>query len=204
MAAVENSKRIAMLMPPPPPPEATGVVPIFERRRTLIDDPRGTASEAAERVLTSSLLQGALITCCGIAVWAAHGLASSSQRYAPWVVVSAAVLAVLLALLAWRAARHAATATRRLIATGSEPRIAEVTACREAKRDMTVVRIAATLAPVYAVFAIAKIQLASLPLLSAAAIFGLVAVVFARRTADRLGKARYASRVIGFREDRAS
>ncbi|HSI06502.1 MAG: hypothetical protein ACAI38_04615 [Myxococcota bacterium] len=202
-ATSENPTRQAAT-PPPPPPEATGVVPIFQRRRTLIEDPRGAAVDAAESVVTYSFLQGALLTCAAIAVWAAYGIGTSLPTASRWHVTGAAVLAGLLALLAWRAGRNARITSQRLIATGSEPRHAEVTASRESKRDLNVVRVAATLAPPYVVFGIADLQIASIPLLGAAAILAFGAIAFARRTADRLGTARYATRVIGFREERAN
>ncbi len=203
-APLQNHAKPAASVPPPPPPEATGVVPIFQRRRTLIEDPRGAAVDAAERVVTYSFLQGALLTCAAIALWASYGIATSLPTAPRWLVAAAAVLAGLLGLLGWRAGRNARITSQRLIATGSEPRHAEVTASRESKRDLLVIRVVATLAPPYVVFGITNLQIASIPLLGAAAIFAFGAIAFARRTADRLGSARYATRVIGFREDRAS
>lgn len=192
------------VVPPPPPPEATGVVPIFQRRRTLIEDPHGAAIQSAESVVTSSMLQGALFTCAGITLWAAYDIATSSSNAPRWLGFAAALLGVALVVFAIRAGRTASIIAQRLTATGSEPRHAEVAASREGKRDLVIVRFAAVLAPAYAIFGIAKIQTASLPLLAAAVLFCVAAVTFARRTADRLGNARYATRAVGFREDRAS
>ncbi len=191
-------------MPPPPPPEALDVVPLFQRRRTLLEDPQGAAVHSAEGIVTHSLLQGALFTCAGITLWAAYDIATHSKVAPRWLGFAAALLGIALVVLAGRAGRNAGRIAQRLTATGSEPRHAEVTASREGKRDLVLVRAAAALAPAYAVFGVAKLQLASLPLLAAAALFTFAAITFARRAADRLGKARYATRVVGFREDRAS
>lgn len=168
-----------------------------ERRRTVIEDPRGEARFAAESIITRSFLQGALFSCSAIAAWAVLG--STLRQRSSWQVVVAGVLAVAFAAAAKRAGSSVSRAARKLKATRQEATAAETAACREAHRDLWVTRIAGTLSPAYAVWGIVNLQSApasSVGLLLAAVLFGFAGFSFAYRAAERVGNARHDTRSV--------